>query len=236
MKRYLIIGGAGLLLAIIAFSVFSLVSDWRGPKACGCALPPPDVWKVQSEQLAVEDEQGLFAIKEMDFSSERFRFFYVFHSSQFNEPEVQVVAQRDKDTVIDIETVTQSLGILGEYNVGVITTEHLDYNGQELTLQIKLPGSDEPTWELEGIQQVIAEEEYGPVLGGAYFASVEPSDVMYQSKTIYDPDQPQTLGYFALITPSGQPAQYLFLDIEANGEVKVISRGEYEADAGPVTE
>ncbi len=121
--------------------------------------PDPVVWITQ-QPILVQNSAGVFALKEIEVTTEKeFRFYYAFQSSHQSTLHVAAVSvlTGDQRQPITLSTTVLPLGTIDGISVGVIRVQYLDRVGQTITLHITSPTAVDGRWQLTPLKQIAAE-------------------------------------------------------------------------------
>lgn len=119
--------------ACLAIAAGLTFREAQKPNISPAGYPPIPIWLTQSDKSSIRGVNSIFSIKAALVSPQEILFFYVMQSPLGDMPTYAGVQSTDF-------TKADTLGKIGEFNIGVISVPWSDQPGQELTLQVALPG------------------------------------------------------------------------------------------------
>lgn len=201
--------------------------------------PPPFAWELQTEHVHFQHTNGSFCLKYIVIRPKDMGFFYAFHSSLAKHPYALVTSYFENTSEcheqkpLSLVTRLESLGSLGEYDIGIVHIAWVDRPGQVMRLQI-FPSQDGLLLgELTPLRQLhYPTYQGGEKLGGIGLAQTACPEVLFQG-----PVKREQVAFFrhVLQQQSVSDMPHLFLQISrVYDEVAVllISQADYLAIAG----
>lgn len=188
------------------------------------SVPPPVVWTTQQPML-VQNSAGVFALKEIEITTAKeFRFYYVFKSSHQGTVHVAAVSSLNAgQQPVPLSTTVLSLGMIDDYNIGVIRVQYLDRVGQTIALSITSPEEGSVRWQLTPLKQLVAEPH--PEGGGYYGFPINqhifPAIIWSGPRSgLVWPSQHSMVSLFK----NAAGTRYIFLQVDYSGKITVITK------------
>lgn len=232
LKRERMMRVTALLVFVLVSGLSACTFSQENVRACTCGGPPA-IWEGQPNQGIAIGPAGTFALKFIEFTPKQFRFYYVFKTSHQAPLQVTASSAIPANTsmpVIPLATTVQTLGRISEYTIGVIHVQHLNRAGQIIMLAITPALAGAATWRLEPFKQLIMEPHSQTARGGIGVMPVGLPEAQWSGEY-----QEQLVSYVKVVIP-GQPVAdrtYVFLRSDDPVVVKVITKAQYIAIAGP---
>lgn len=202
--------------------------------------PPPIIWELQNGQTFVQSAEGAFGIKYLSIVQKDMGIFYALKAERSGEPDVKATsvllgnAGTGEVVHVGLGTRVESLGYVGEWNVGIVHIDWMDRPDQIITLAISPAGSSTPVWRLEPVLQL-----YIPGEARGLYASMMPDTHELAEVEFYGPFKKQQLAFFRLRDPeTGNPrldVAPLFMRIPRGHDAVtavLLTEAEYLALAG----
>jgi hypothetical protein len=198
-------------------------------------MPPPKVWILQQGQTHLQTSQEVLCLKHITITGKEFQFFYAMKANQEGSPDVLVISSSvplggaSFAPRTQLRATLQSLGSLGEYEVGVIHASWLNQPGQIILLQITFPGR-KAHWQLAPLKQVTDEPHMGKSRHELIANLTELPEVKW-----YGPVTKARVAFFSRRDAAGQPIPGIspvFLRMDDPMLVTTISQAEYLSLAG----
>lgn len=224
---------AALCVAILAStSLVTVYSLRQSPPNSPASVMQPLIWKVQADQVSVQNSEGAFALKFMDFTPKGFRFFYTVYA--LNHEGISSVRaysylSSNPQAKISLAATVQSLGQLGASNIGVIHVQGLSRAHQIIALQILLFGRKTPAWQLAPLQQLITDPHPNDSIASFSIEQIGHPEIVW-----YGPVMFEEVAFFKQMASShsASDSSYIFVRIDDPYIVKVITKAQYLAIAG----
>lgn len=133
----------------------------NGPTVSGQPVQgraPLIYWESQDKQATVQNANGRFSIRTYIITSQNISFFYSLRSLQEFGPQVVAYSSNSSSgkplsKPLKVSKV-QSLGELGGFKVGLIQVNYDDITGQEISLEVTIPGVNTFAWQVSPLKQV----------------------------------------------------------------------------------
>jgi hypothetical protein len=199
--------------------------------------PPPFAWELQTEHVVFQHAEGSFCLKYIAIRPKDMGLFYAFSSSLAKYPYTLATSSFENTSELQeplpLTARVESLGSLGEYDIGIVHVAWIDRPGQVIRLQIFSSQDGLLLGELTPLRQLqYPVYQGGGKLGGIGLAQTACPEILFQG-----PVKREQVAFF-MRTLQQQPASgmtHLFLQIPRGyGEaaVSLISQADYLAIAG----
>ena len=222
-SRYLRLGAFVFCVLLLVGLIITIGKASTSSRNGQISEPPPVVWIPQQQPMLVQNNAGVFALKEIEIiTGKEFRFYYAFQSSHQGTLHVAAVSSLNVGPAqpVTLSTTVLSLGTIGDVSVGIIRVQYLDRVGQTIALRIASPEEGSVSWQLTPLKQQLAEPH--PEGGGV------------EGVTVDQHQFPEIIWSGGISEPEGQPAvslfknatgtRYIFLEVESTGKIITITR------------
>ena len=194
------------------------------------AVPQATIWSLQPNQTLIRSDKGIFSIKYISITSAELRFFYAFKSSYKDAPQVNATSYliSAPNNIAHLKVNIESLGQLGDYNVGVIHVDWLNRAVQVIDLSITSQEGSPLIGHITPLKQ-LQEEPHREALthGGITIPQNELPEVQWAT-----PVMMEQVAFFKNTVPHQPGPTHIFVKLDDPSKVEIISQAEYLKIAG----
>jgi hypothetical protein len=201
--------------------------------------PPPFAWELQTEQVFFQHAEGSFCLKYIVIRPKDMGFFYAFHSSSAPYPYAIATSCFEQTSELleqesrSLTSRVESLGLLGEYAIGIVHIAWIDRPGQVINLQIFPSQNGKLLGELTPLRQL----HYPTYQGGGKRGDIGLTQTAFPEILFQGPVKREQVAFFRRVLQQ-QPVSdmpHMFLQMPRGYDevtVSLISQSDYLAVAG----